>query len=126
MDMEIDLEEVSMHFHYSSSEGCDLRIDEFSVAVDPGGKTLRTYSIIAVKKVGKQTLKKLKEIIKNIETPEGFDELEDYDFTIDDSDDEYWQLEIGCEAEHLSDFPSLDIISKTVEKIFKKAGIDTK
>ena len=119
-DMEIDLEEASLHFHYMASQ--DLCITEFSFAVDPGGKALQTCSIIDVKKVEKRALGKLKEVIKNIKTPEGFSELEDYDFTIDDSDDEYWNLVFECEAENLSDFPSLDTISKTVEEIFKKAG----
>jgi hypothetical protein len=122
--MEIDLEDVSMHFHFTGyAEDYNSLIGEFSFTVDTSQKTLQTYSVIEVEKVEKRALEKLKEIVKDFEMPEDFGELESCEFIIDESDDEYWNLEIDCFAESLSDFPSLSTISKTVSKILKKAGI---
>jgi len=121
-DFDIDLDENYMWFSYDALVGCNLQIDGFYVTLKPGVKTLTTNSYIEVKKVNNKALRKLKKLVRSVEVPEEFDELEDYDIEIEE-DEEFWTLKIDCTAESFNYLPSVNRISEFVERAFKKAGI---
>jgi hypothetical protein len=124
-DLDVNLDENYMFFWYDALVGCDLQIDGFYVTLEPGVKTLTTNSYIEVKKVNNKALGKLKKLVRSIEVPEEFDELEDYNIEIEEAE-EFWILKIDCTAESLNYLPTVDGMSKFVERIFKKAGIKYK
>ena len=121
-DLGIDLEENVMWFYYVALEGCNLKIVSFHLEIRPGLKYLDTESYIDVEKVNDEVLGKLEKLIKSIEVPEEFYDLEDYEIKIG-GDEEFLTLKIDCVADSLNYLPSLNIISEFVEQIFKKAGI---
>jgi hypothetical protein len=120
-DFEAKLDEDYIFFAYSALVGCNLHIDSFYLTID-GLKTLTTNSLIDVKKVSRQALGKLKELVQNIVEPEEFVDLEDYNIEIEE-EEEFWTLKIDCMAESLDYLPSVKQVSRFVERIFKKAGI---
>jgi hypothetical protein len=120
-DFEAKLDEDYIFFVYSALVGCNLHIDSFYLTID-GLKTLTTNSLIDVKKVSRQALGKLKELVQNIVEPEEFVDLEDYNIEIEE-EEEFWTLKIDCMAESLDYLPSVKQVSRFVERIFKKAGI---
>jgi hypothetical protein len=121
-DLDIDLDEDYMWFHYVALVGCNLQIDEFSVILKPGLRILRTVSHIEVEKVSNKILRKLKKIAPKVELPEEFHELDDYNIEIQE-DEEFWRIEIDCTAESLVYLPSVNRISEFVVQLFKKAGV---
>jgi hypothetical protein len=125
-DLDIDLDKNYMFFSYTALRGCDLRIEEFHITLDPGLKTLTTTSYIEVKKVNKQVLGKLKELVQSVEVSEELGELsdlEDYNIKIEEGE-EFWYLKIECTGESLDCLPSVSKVSKFVERVFKEAGIE--
>ena len=121
-DFEVDLNEDYMLFSYDALVGCDLKIESFYLTLERGGATLTTNSYIEVGKVNNKALEKLKNLVQNLETPECFQGLDDYEIEIEE-DEEFWTFRIHCQAESLFYLTSVTEISKFVQQIFKKAGI---
>lgn len=121
-DLGIDLDENVSWFYYVALDGCNLQIDTFHLEIRPGLKYLDTESSINGEKLNDEVLGKLETLIKNIEVPEEFYELEDYEIKIG-GDEEFLKLKIDCVADSLNYLPSLTIISEFVDQIFKKVGI---
>jgi len=123
-DLDTDLDENYVWLHFDALVGCTLQIDGFSVVLEPGLKTLSATSYIEVKDVSNEALGKLKKLVKSDEVLEEFGalELEDYSMEIE-GDEEFCTLVIHCWAESLSYLPSIKRLSRFVEKLFKKAGI---
>ena len=121
-DFDVNLDENYIFFSYDALVGCNLQIDGFYVTLEPGVKTLTTNSYIEVKKVNNIVLGKLKKLVRSVEVPEEFDELEDYSIEIEE-DEEFWTLKIDCTAESLGYLPDVNRMSEFVEQIFKKAEI---
>lgn len=121
-DLEVDLDEDYIFLIYDALAGCNLHIDCFDLTLKSGLKTLSTRSLIKVEKINKQTLEKLKELVRSVAEPEEFVDLEDYHIEIEE-DEEFWTLRIDCMAEALDYFPSVKRISKFVGQLFKKAGV---
>ena len=124
-DLDIDLDKNYMMLYYDALRGCNLQIDGFYITLEPGLSTLTTNSHIDIKKVDKKALGKLKRVVRSVEVPEEFYELEDYNIEIEE-DEEPWILAIHCWAESLIYLPGIKRISKFVEQIYKKAGIKYK
>jgi hypothetical protein len=121
-DFSVNLDKNYIFLSYDALVGCNLQIDGFYVTLQPGVRTLTTNSYIEVKKVNNEALRKLKKLVRSVEVPEEFDELEDYDIEIEE-DEEFWTLRIDCTAESFNYLPSVNRISEFVERTFKKAGI---
>ncbi|MEM2888127.1 MAG: hypothetical protein QXR42_01440 [Candidatus Bathyarchaeia archaeon] len=121
-DLEFDLDENSMLFYYDALAGSSLYIDAFGLTIQPGLKTLTTYSHIDIEKLDKQILEKLKHLVNNFELPEEFDCLEDYDIEIE-GEEEFWTLKIDCTADSLHSLPSIREISQLVGQLFGRVGI---
>jgi len=121
-DFDFDLDEDYFMFAYSALSGSNLLVDAFYVWLERGGKTLSAHSIIEVNEVDKRSLDKLKEAIKDFDTPEGFQELEEFNVEIEE-EEEFWTLKVDCVVETLDYLPSIRQVSRFLRQIFKKAGI---
>jgi len=121
-DLGIDLNENVMWFYYVALKGCNLQIDAFHLEIRPGLKYLDTESYLDVDKLNDEVLGRLEKLIKNIEVPEEFYDLDDYEIKIG-GDEEFLTLKIDCVTDSLDYLPSLKIISEFVEQIFKKVEI---
>jgi hypothetical protein len=126
-DVGIDFDENDLWLQYDAIRGCNLKIDEFCVWI---GKvvTLRTSSYIEVKKVNSNALTKLQKVVQNVEAREEFsglniDKDEECNIKIEE-DEEFWTLVIECTVGSFGNLPSLKRMSKFVEQIFKKTGIE--
>lgn len=124
-DFDVDLDENYMWFHYDALVGRNLQIDSIDVALKPGLKSLSTTSYIEAKKLDSEVLGNLKKLIQSDAVREEFEslELEDYNIEIEE-EEESWILTIDCREESLSYLPSVNRMSKFVEQIFKKAGVE--
>ena len=123
VDLDINLEDNYMWFSYSAMQGCNLYIDVLDITVSPPELTA-TY-FIETKEVRGEALKKLKEIVENIEElelPEDFYDV-DYSIYLDDEDEEFWSLIVACSDDDFNYLPDLNIISDFIKNILKKAGI---
>jgi hypothetical protein len=125
-DFECDLDKDYFMFHYSSLPGCNLDIDSFHLTMEPGSKTLYADIFIDVNETNKQSLDKLKEVVKHFQPPSSFDALEDFDINILGEDEEIWTIEISCTAETLHDLPSIEQLNRIMKKIIRKVGIRQK
>jgi len=125
-DFGYDLDEEDFWFHYSLLKGCGLKIGDIFVHLEPGLKTLSTYPFVEVEKVGETAVRKLKKLIEteSFQLPDEFDELEEYNIEIFEEGEEFLTLRIDCVADSLYYLPSGRAVSKFVEQIYVKAGIN--
>lgn len=121
-DFDTNLNEDYIGFYYHALRGCNLNIHSFIVHMEPWLKRLTTDLYIEVNKVKEKALGKLKKLAHNIEVPEEFGDLEEYNVEIEE-DEEFWTLRINCIAEAFVCLPNVNRISKFVEQLFKKVGI---
>ncbi|NIO38283.1 hypothetical protein GTO27_11365 [Candidatus Bathyarchaeota archaeon] len=121
-DFDINLDENHMWLSYAALINCNLLIDGFYVTLEPGLKGLTTNTYIETEKVNKKALGKLKELIKTVEIPDEFSDLDHYAFEIEE-DEENWTFTIDFSAESLTHLPSVKRISEFVEQILRKVGI---
>ncbi|MEM3612664.1 MAG: hypothetical protein QW090_04835 [Candidatus Bathyarchaeia archaeon] len=121
-DFEFDLDKNYMWLYYSALANCNLKIDAFDLTIQPGLKSLTTYSYIEAGKANKRILRDLKRLIQSVQVPEEFDYLENYDIEIIE-EEEFWTLKIDCKADSFDNLQSIKRISSFVEQVFKKAGI---
>lgn len=121
-DFDFNLDKNYMLFYYSALAGCNLKIDAFDVTIQPGFKSLTTYSYIEVGKANKGILGDLKRFIQTVQVPEEFDYLEDYDIEIIE-EETFWILQINCTADSFDNLLSIKEISRFVGQVFKKVGI---
>jgi hypothetical protein len=125
-DFELNPDEDYIYFAYAALEGNNLQVTSFALWMN-GLTTLRTESVIVTEKVNKQSLDKLKEVVKDdLIAPGTFRYLEDYTIDIDYEDDELWNLIIECTAVSIDHLPSIKQVSRFVKQILKKAGIQQK
>ena len=123
MGFEFNYDEHFVYFHYAALEGNNLQVNSFALWLN-GLTTLRTESLIETEKVNKQSLDKLKEVVKDdLIEPDTFGYLEDYTIDIDCEDDEMWNLMIECTAVSIDHLPSIKQVSRFVKQILKRAGI---
>lgn len=97
-----------------------MLIDEFNIWLESGGPSILANSHIETEKINIETLKKL---IKEAEYPETeeYAEIDSFETSILDEDEEITTIQINLSAETIDDLPSIDSLSKFVEKILKKA-----
>jgi hypothetical protein len=123
MGFEFNHDEHYVYFHYAALKGTNLQVTSFALWMN-GLTTLRTESLIETEKVNKQSLDKLKEVVKDhLTEPNTFGNLEGYTIDIDYEDDEMWNLIIECTAVSIDHLPSIKQVSRFVKQVFKKAGI---
>lgn len=126
-DLDYDLDERYLWFYYAALEGCNLRVDAFDIALRPGSATLGARSYIKAEEVDAKAQIKLRKLAQDPgELPIEFDELDGFHIEVDNEGEEFWTLMIDCTAESFSYLPSVDEISRFVERTFAKAGIEQK
>jgi len=121
-DLGFNIDEHDLWFHCCALKGCNLQVDDFFIHLEPGGETLTTYSYIEIKNASKEELKKLKNLIRQIEAPEEFDEVDSFEATIEEAEG-LLTLRIDLIAESIVYLPKINEISRFAKQTFEQVGI---
>jgi hypothetical protein len=118
---EIALDENKIRIVYEPYiGGPDFRVDRLDFESVGGVKKLSTWSYIDKEKVTKEALRKLKRLVKHVDS---FDEFEDDIAIMVIDENDICFLQIDFEADSIDSLPSVARISDFVKKLFAKADI---
>lgn len=119
-DMEFDLNENYIWFNFTELRDSNLAIDEFGFFLESGVPSILASAHIETENIN---IEKLKKLIEEAEWPETeeYAEMDPFEASIIDEDEEIVTIQINLSAEIVDDLPSIKSLSKFIEKILKKA-----
>jgi len=124
--LNLDVQENCLQVSFDSH--CDLQVDIFEVTLKPGLKELAAMAILEARNISEEAADRLKEIVRNvedeIELPEEFYDLEDYEIEVEDDLPDSLYLTVNCYADSVIFFPKIPRISQLIQQILQKAGIE--
>jgi hypothetical protein len=126
-DFGIYLDEKSIHFHYDLVVS-NLLVDIIVLYFSPGEVALYAWSYIDMENKDKDYIRKIKEIVKGIETdddsslPEELQDSRILGIDLINEEDEFPYLQIEIEEESLGDLPSIKPISSLFQQIYDRAN----
>ncbi|MDG6222939.1 MAG: hypothetical protein IAX21_00910 [Candidatus Bathyarchaeota archaeon] len=121
-DMEFDIDDNSLSISFNAHKDCNLHIDEFNIWLESGGPSILASSYVETEKIN---IEKLRKLIEKADCPETEDyaELDTFETSMLDEDEEIATIQINLSAETVDDFPSIETLSIFVEKLLTKAKL---
>lgn len=121
-DMEFDLDENYIWLNFTELRDSNLVIDEFGFFLESGVPSILASAHIETENIN---IEKLKKLIEEAEWPETeeYAEMDPFEASIINEDEEWATIQIKLSAEIVDDFPSIKALSNFVDKLLKKAKI---